>query len=267
MPYRSASPQVRPTAVRSPADPTQGLVLATLLAGLAGMVDAIGYLRLGHLFVSYMSGNSTLFAIAVGQGDLAEAFWILTLIALFVRRGGRPAARRLWRAAPPDLGAGRGNGSAARRGVCRRRADPDGARDGRSQRLAAPRRQYRCQPDLCDRHAGQVRPGPGQFRSAPDAWMGLAGAGSTLGRIGCRRHRRRVRLSADRRRNRLGAGHHGEPPGAGLGHVAERPRRSPPLLGAWCRPPIPDATAGRPDSVRSAPAGFAAIRSTHRDPA
>ena len=70
--------------MRSPADPTQGLVLATLLAGLAGMVDAIGYLRLGHLFVSYMSGNSTLFAIAVGRGDLAEAFSILTLIALFV---------------------------------------------------------------------------------------------------------------------------------------------------------------------------------------
>lgn len=61
-----------------------GLLLATLLAGLAGMVDAIGFMRLGHLFVSYMSGNSTQFAVAVGRGHLDEAGSILLLIALFV---------------------------------------------------------------------------------------------------------------------------------------------------------------------------------------
>jgi uncharacterized membrane protein YoaK (UPF0700 family) len=61
-----------------------GLLLAMLLAGLAGMVDAIGFIRLHHLFVSYMSGNSTQFAVAVGRGSFAEAGPILTLIALFV---------------------------------------------------------------------------------------------------------------------------------------------------------------------------------------
>ncbi len=61
-----------------------GLLLAALLAGLAGMVDAIGFLRLGHLFVSYMSGNSTQFAVALGRGRVAEAGSILWLIALFV---------------------------------------------------------------------------------------------------------------------------------------------------------------------------------------
>jgi len=32
-------------------------VLAGLLSALAGMVDAIGYLHLGGLFISFMSGN------------------------------------------------------------------------------------------------------------------------------------------------------------------------------------------------------------------
>jgi uncharacterized membrane protein YoaK (UPF0700 family) len=63
---------------------TRGLALAACLAGLAGMVDAIGLLRLGHLFVSYMSGNSTQMALAAGQLRLDEAGSILVLIGLFV---------------------------------------------------------------------------------------------------------------------------------------------------------------------------------------
>jgi uncharacterized membrane protein YoaK (UPF0700 family) len=66
------------------ADQARGLMLACLLAGLAGMVDAIGFVRLGHLFVSYMSGNSTQFAVALGRGRVTEAGSILWLIALFV---------------------------------------------------------------------------------------------------------------------------------------------------------------------------------------
>jgi uncharacterized membrane protein YoaK (UPF0700 family) len=65
-------------------DRQRGLLLAMLLAGLAGMVDAIGFIRLQHLFVSYMSGNSTQFAVAVGRGRFGEAAPILVLIALFV---------------------------------------------------------------------------------------------------------------------------------------------------------------------------------------
>lgn len=62
----------------------RGLALAALLAGLAGMVDGIGFLRLGHLFVSYMSGNSTQMALAAGRLRLGEVRSILVLIGLFV---------------------------------------------------------------------------------------------------------------------------------------------------------------------------------------
>ena len=62
----------------------RGLVLAGLLAGLAGMVDVIGYLHLSGLFISFMSGNTTQLAAALGQGHLGEASTIAELIALFV---------------------------------------------------------------------------------------------------------------------------------------------------------------------------------------
>ncbi len=62
----------------------RGLVLAAVLSGLAGMVDAVGFLRLGHLFVSFMSGNSTQMALEAGRLRLGEAGAILALIVLFV---------------------------------------------------------------------------------------------------------------------------------------------------------------------------------------
>jgi uncharacterized membrane protein YoaK (UPF0700 family) len=62
----------------------RALVLAGLLAALAGMVDVIGYLHLKGFFVSYMSGNSTQLAAALGQGNLAAAGAITKLVVLFV---------------------------------------------------------------------------------------------------------------------------------------------------------------------------------------
>jgi uncharacterized membrane protein YoaK (UPF0700 family) len=62
----------------------RGLFFAGLLAALAGMVDVIGYLHLHGLFVSYMSGNSTQLAAALGQGDLDRAAAIAELVVLFV---------------------------------------------------------------------------------------------------------------------------------------------------------------------------------------
>jgi uncharacterized membrane protein YoaK (UPF0700 family) len=62
----------------------RALILAGFLAALAGIVDALGYLHLGGLFISFMSGNSTQFSAALGQGDLAEAGMIAKLIVLFV---------------------------------------------------------------------------------------------------------------------------------------------------------------------------------------
>lgn len=42
-------------------------LLAILLAALAGYVDAIGFLKLGGLFVSFMSGNSTRLAVGIAR--------------------------------------------------------------------------------------------------------------------------------------------------------------------------------------------------------
>lgn len=57
--------------------------LAFCLAGLAGFVDAIGFLGSGGLFVSFMSGNSTRMAIGI-TGATTLALAAATLIALFV---------------------------------------------------------------------------------------------------------------------------------------------------------------------------------------
>jgi uncharacterized membrane protein YoaK (UPF0700 family) len=51
-------------------DVLEDLTLATFLLAIAGFVDAVGFLTLGHLFVSFASGNSTQFAIGVGVGGV-----------------------------------------------------------------------------------------------------------------------------------------------------------------------------------------------------
>lgn len=60
------------------------LVLATALLAIAGFVDAVGFLRLGHLFVSFESGNSTQFAIGIGGVSLSEASVAGALVGLFL---------------------------------------------------------------------------------------------------------------------------------------------------------------------------------------
>lgn len=62
--------------------PRQRAFVATL-AALAGFVDAVGFLTLGGYFVSFMSGNSTRFAVAF-TSDLRGALMAATLIAVFV---------------------------------------------------------------------------------------------------------------------------------------------------------------------------------------
>lgn len=57
--------------------------LAFCLAALAGFVDAIGFLKSGGLFVSFMSGNTTRLAIGIFE-VAASAVAAATLIALFV---------------------------------------------------------------------------------------------------------------------------------------------------------------------------------------
>ncbi|MFN7128759.1 MAG: YoaK family protein [Brevundimonas sp.] len=58
--------------------------LALLLAGLAGYVDSLGFLQLGGVFVSFMSGNSTRLAANLAEGHWPAAANLAAILALFV---------------------------------------------------------------------------------------------------------------------------------------------------------------------------------------
>lgn len=60
------------------------VTLAALLSGVAGYVDAIGFLKLGGFFVSFMSGNSTRLGVGLATGHITAALTALTLIGFFV---------------------------------------------------------------------------------------------------------------------------------------------------------------------------------------
>ena len=62
----------------------RSIALAIALSGLAGYVDAIGFLSLGNFFVSFMSGNSTRLAIALSEGRVEYGLLAIGVIALFV---------------------------------------------------------------------------------------------------------------------------------------------------------------------------------------
>jgi uncharacterized membrane protein YoaK (UPF0700 family) len=82
----------------------RNLALACALSALAGYVDGIGFLHLGGLFVSFMSGNSTRMGVSLAQGDWSNAAEAIGLIALFVTGAacgslivlGRGANRQPW---------------------------------------------------------------------------------------------------------------------------------------------------------------------------
>jgi len=62
----------------------RGVMLAATLSGLAGYVDAVGFMTLGGFFVSFMSGNSTRLGVGLAMGDWGMAATAFGLIALFV---------------------------------------------------------------------------------------------------------------------------------------------------------------------------------------
>lgn len=78
-------------------------ILAACLSMLAGFVDAIGFIRLDGLFVSFMSGNSTRLGVGLASGS-AVALTAVQLIASFVVGAGLGTAvarfagvhRKLW---------------------------------------------------------------------------------------------------------------------------------------------------------------------------
>jgi uncharacterized membrane protein YoaK (UPF0700 family) len=65
-------------------DSRRNVALACALSGLAGYVDAIGFLHLGGLFVAFMSGNSTRLGVSLAEGQWLSAAGAFGLIALFV---------------------------------------------------------------------------------------------------------------------------------------------------------------------------------------
>src|SRR6266566_240509 len=65
-------------------DSRRNITLACALSALAGYVDGIGFLHLGGLFVSFMSGNSTRMGVSLAEGHWLGAIEALGLVALFV---------------------------------------------------------------------------------------------------------------------------------------------------------------------------------------
>jgi uncharacterized membrane protein YoaK (UPF0700 family) len=85
-------------------DTRRNISLACALSALAGYVDCIGYLYLGGLFVSFMSGNSTRMGVNLAQGqwmNAAEAFGVIALFVIGAAVGslmvlGRGVHRQPW---------------------------------------------------------------------------------------------------------------------------------------------------------------------------
>lgn len=59
-------------------------LLLALLAGTAGCIDALSYLRLGNVFTANMTGNAVLLGIATGQHVAARALHSVAALAGFV---------------------------------------------------------------------------------------------------------------------------------------------------------------------------------------
>lgn len=60
-------------------------LLAVLLAGTAGFVDAVGFLVVGGYFVSFMSGNSTRMVVGLAEGDYSGAgIAVVVLVSFFL---------------------------------------------------------------------------------------------------------------------------------------------------------------------------------------
>lgn len=62
---------------------TTGLVLVGSISFIAGMTDASGLMLTGN-FVSFMTGNTTRAALALGEGNLGHALVLLCAIATFI---------------------------------------------------------------------------------------------------------------------------------------------------------------------------------------
>ena len=60
------------------------VALASALTAISGLTDAVGYSALGHLFLSFMSGNSTHFGTSLARTDWPDAALAGAVIATYV---------------------------------------------------------------------------------------------------------------------------------------------------------------------------------------
>ena len=84
---RPGTPRDRKLPAEAPAparrQKTVGFGFVALLSFLAGMTDAIGFLRAGD-FLSFMSGNTTRLAIAIGEGHGGDIARLAAILLVFV---------------------------------------------------------------------------------------------------------------------------------------------------------------------------------------
>ncbi len=66
-----------------PASPTTRIPFAVALAALAGCADSIGFLEFSQLFMSFMSGNTTRFGVAVANQDWENVTRVASTIIVF----------------------------------------------------------------------------------------------------------------------------------------------------------------------------------------
>jgi uncharacterized membrane protein YoaK (UPF0700 family) len=62
------------------------VLFATLLTAVAGLLDAAAYIELNHLFVSFMSGNSTHLGMVLAKGTASDIPAVVVIIVAFVAR-------------------------------------------------------------------------------------------------------------------------------------------------------------------------------------
>ena len=70
--------------LRAAAAPRRRAIFATLMTALAGFLDAVGYVQLQHFYVSFMSGNSTQFGMAVARANWSDVLLAGVVIGSFV---------------------------------------------------------------------------------------------------------------------------------------------------------------------------------------
>jgi uncharacterized membrane protein YoaK (UPF0700 family) len=74
-------------------------IMLLVLTCAAGLVDAISYLEMGHVFTAMMTGNTVLLALAIGQGEVMAALRsTLALVAFSAGAAGGAMVLRRGRA-------------------------------------------------------------------------------------------------------------------------------------------------------------------------